>query len=75
MDELRGDLAVDSTWNGDHGLIAFTPSVVVKAWRGTAASQPASEGNGQYLRCGGDQIWVPAGKHHGDYVIGRVDLR
>ncbi len=60
---LRRDLAVLNEWNGDHGLVTFTPNERIPVWSGEVAPQPASGiGKGtHYLPGGGQQIWIPFG--------------
>lgn len=57
--QLRSDFAVLNKWNGDHGVVAFTPDRPVQAWIGTVAPQPATGDLGSHLPGGGTQIWLP----------------
>lgn len=59
--ELRRDFAVLNEWNGDHGVIAFTPNRPVHAWGGDVAPQPATGGGDYYLPGGATQLWIPRG--------------
>lgn len=60
--ELRADLAVRNDWNGNHGLVSYTPSEDIPVWTGRAAPQNATFPEGveatQYLPGGGQQIWL-----------------
>jgi len=56
--ELRSDFAVLNKWNGDHGVVAFTPNHPVQGWIGTVAPMPATGDLGSHLAGGGTQIWL-----------------
>jgi len=58
--ELRSDFAVLNKWNGDHGVVAFTPNRPVQGWIGTVAPMPATGDLGSHLPGGGTQIWLPS---------------
>ena len=57
--ELRSDYAVLNDWNGDHGVVAFTPDHPVQGWIGTVAPQHATGDLTSHLPGGGTQIWLP----------------
>lgn len=59
--EVRSRLAVKNEWNGDRGIVAFTPTRRIDGWIGAAAPQRASGGARAYLVGGGEQIWIPTG--------------
>ena len=71
--QLRSDIAVLNGWNGDHGVVAFTPNQKISVgWEGEVAPQPATGGGDFYLPGGGRQIWVPPGylnESHGHWQI------
>ena len=56
--ELRSDLAVKNEWNGDHGIVAFTPSHRIPVYSGPAAPQWGTGSTDHYLPGGGTQIWA-----------------
>ena len=60
--ELRSDLAVKNEWNGDHGIVAFTPSHRIPTYSGAAAPQNGTQSVDHYLPGGGIQIWTEPGK-------------
>jgi len=57
-EEWRRDYAVKRDWNGNHGVVEFTPTDDIYGWRGPTGSQRASSGDG-YMPGGSEQIWVP----------------
>jgi hypothetical protein len=73
--ELRSDLAVKNEWNGDHGIVVFTPSQRVPVYSGPAAPQWGTGSTDHYLPGGGTQIWTEPGKlgpDDGDWSIAPV---
>ncbi|WP_022911058.1 hypothetical protein [Aestuariimicrobium kwangyangense] len=63
-DVLRGDLAVLNEWNGNHGVVAYTPSQDLNVWVGPAGAQPTTGYdplNPTHLPGGGEQIYVQRG--------------
>ncbi|MEO9137986.1 MAG: hypothetical protein ABI345_02860 [Jatrophihabitans sp.] len=64
---LRSDYAVRNEWNGDHGVVTFTPHEDMPiGWGGRVAPQPATGDPGSYLPGGAHQIWIPDGRsEHG----------
>ncbi len=64
--QLRSDYAVLNNWNGDHGIVTFTPEHPVQGWEGEVAPQPATGGGGFYLPGGGRQVFIPRGNLTGD---------
>lgn len=73
--QLRGDFAVLNEWNGDHGVVAFTPNRPVHAWAGEVAPQRATGGGDWYLPGGATQLWIPPGSigpGDGDWLIAPV---
>lgn len=57
-EQWRRDYAVKRTWNGNHGVVEFTPAEDIHGWRGRTGAQRASSGDG-YMPGGSEQIWVP----------------
>jgi hypothetical protein len=53
--ELRSSLAVLNRWNGNHGVVSFTPSRPVLAWEGEVAPQWATGEDGFD---GNDGAWM-----------------
>ncbi|SOD73060.1 hypothetical protein SAMN05892883_2360 [Jatrophihabitans sp. GAS493] len=65
--ELRSDYAVLNEWNGDHGVVAYTPTEPIRVWEGEVAAQYASGGDdSHYLPGGAQQIWIPRGSVSGE---------
>ncbi|GAB3622113.1 hypothetical protein GCM10027418_01950 [Mariniluteicoccus endophyticus] len=63
-DYLRSDLAVLNEWNGDHGLVSYSPTEDLHVWVGPAGPQMATgsgPGNLVHLPGGGEQVFVPLG--------------
>lgn len=66
---LRRDYAVLNDWNGDHGVVSFTPDRDVPvAWEGEVGPQGASvtghsgdQDPNHHLPGGARQIWIPRG--------------
>ena len=60
-DVLRNDLAVKNSWNGNHGVVAYTPTEDIPVWTGTVGPQPTSSphpGGPHHLPGGGQQTYV-----------------
>ena len=59
---LRSDSAVLDEWNGNHGVVACTPSQDIQSWVGEAGPQPgtgaASSAQPYHLPGGGEQVWI-----------------
>lgn len=73
--ELRSDLAVKNEWNGDHGIVAFTPSRRIPVYSGPAAPQWGTGSRDHYLPGGGTQIWTEPyqlGPDDGEWSIAPV---
>lgn len=60
-DVLRSDLAVLNEWNGNHGVVSYTPSQDIPVWTGPAGPQRTTgydPANPTHLPGGGTQIYV-----------------
>lgn len=54
---FRGDLAVFNEWNGDNGVVGYTPSEDIPVWTGPVGPQRHESGD-YHLPGGGSQTWV-----------------
>ncbi|GAB3697315.1 hypothetical protein [Mariniluteicoccus flavus] len=63
-DYLRSDMAVLNEWNGNHGVVAYSPTQDIPVWVGPAGPQigtGSTPDNPFHLPGGGEQIFVPRG--------------
>jgi hypothetical protein len=58
IEQVRLGLAVKNQWNGDHGVVVFTPTKSIAAWRGRAAPQRETGRQNDFLPGGEVQYWV-----------------
>jgi hypothetical protein len=58
IEQVRLGLAVKNQWNGDHGVVVFTPTKSIAAWRGRAAPQRETGRTDDFLPGGEMQYWV-----------------
>ena len=75
--DVRGDLAIREQWNGDHGVIAYTPPERVQGWAGTVAPTRATGRDDMHLPGGGRQMWIPPdtlSRESGHWRIARLQL-